>query len=317
MTNKIERTGMKNPITADELLKDGTRLQFSFIHKLATEPMAITIDGGLTAALNLMCGDPTAYVNSIRNAAGQTPPERRDSLSIADNSFQLTADMFGNPVPQASLEGSTAVVPLKGTVVKGGGNLGRFLGMAELNQFTAELDDAVRSDKVESILLNIDSPGGFTTGVAEAANAVDKAAKQKPVVAYTESMMGSAAYWIGAGATKLFATPSSVVGSIGAFLQIADVSEMLDRMGVKMIMIKSGKYKGTGTAGQPVTKDQVAFLQDRINKTGEAFRSFVSDRRTMIKREDMEGQVFNGDEAASRGFVGATVQNLQEAIEKI
>ena len=201
--------------------------------------------------------------------------------------------------------------------MKGGGNLARYLGMAELNQFTAELSAAVRSDKVDSIFLNIDSPGGFTTGVAEAANAVSKAATTKQVVSFTDSMMGSAAYWIGAGATKLFATPSSVVGSVGAFLQIADVSELMERMGVKMVMIKSGEYKGTGAPGLPVTEKQIAFLQERIDKTGASFRDFVSARRTSIKEEDMEGQVFNGDEAAAKGFVGGTVQNLQEAREKL
>ncbi|MFX8577776.1 S49 family peptidase, partial [Acinetobacter baumannii] len=68
---------------------------------------------------------------------------------------------------------------------------------------------------VRGILLDVDSPGGEVAGLAELAEFIAEAAKEKPIYAVANSLMASAAYWMSSGATRIYAAPNSAVGSIG------------------------------------------------------------------------------------------------------
>ena len=70
----------------------------------------------------------------------------------------------------------------------------------------------------------------------------------KPTMAYTDSEMASAAYWIASAADKVVASPSSTVGSVGVYMVVADYSKAAEAQGIKMVVIKSGKFKGAGIA---------------------------------------------------------------------
>ena len=113
-------------------------------------------------------------------------------------------------------EGGQAVIPIVGYLVQHRG----FLTMMGLGTSCSEVEQALRAalddTRVQRIVLAFDSPGGSVFGVQELGDTIFAARNKKPIIGTIEGQCGSAAYWIASQASKLFASPSSEVGSIGA-----------------------------------------------------------------------------------------------------
>jgi signal peptide peptidase SppA len=156
-------------------------------------------------------------------------------------------------------------------------------------------------------MLVIDSPGGMVTGVPEAAAAVRNAALSKPVLAYNDGMMDSAAYWIGSQATAIYSTESGRTGSIGAYLAFMDFSKMAESVGIKVEVIRSAPHKGMGTPGTSLTDEDRTALQTRIDTLGNDFISAV-----MNARPDVTDGHFNGlDFDAKTAQVGGLIEGVK------
>ncbi len=154
------------------------------------------------------------------------------------------------------------------------------------DQYQADYGDAVASedvvssirqadgdDSIKAIMLEIDSPGGYPVAGEEIANALK--ASKKPSVAVIRQSGTSAAYWAATGASKIFASKNSDVGSIGvtmSYLQNLDKDK-------KYIELASGKYKDTGSPDKPLTDDERQLLLRDINITAENFIASVAANR--------------------------------------
>jgi signal peptide peptidase SppA len=134
------------------------------------------------------------------------------------------------------------------------------------------VNQAAADPTIDSILLDIDSPGGYVTGTEESADAIYAARSRKPVVALVNPLAASAAYWIASQAGTIIGVPSADVGSIGVFMCHYDFSGALANAGIKPTFIFAGKHKTEGNPTEPLSADARAFLQSEVNKT---FRSFV------------------------------------------
>jgi signal peptide peptidase SppA len=281
-----------------------------FLGKLMSEPIGILEERFGDLLFSLEQSLHKEFQGVVQNNKAE------DDDRVINRPFKVGADYMGAPLPKTKLVNNVAVVPLKGSIVKGGGNLSRYLGMAELDDFAENMEAALAMDEAEGIMLHVASPGGFTTGVPEAARAVVAAGTKKPIMAYTDSMMASAAYYIAAGAHELAASSSAVVGSVGTYMVVIDASEFLKEVGISVEIIKSGKFKGTGHPAKSLSKEQRTYLQKRVDENGEDFRQFVMERRTLIDRADLEGQAYFGKEAALKGFVHFNIDTPAQAIER-
>lgn len=165
---------------------------------------------------------------------------------------------------------------------------------------------AARDEAVGAILLRIDSPGGTVAGTADLAADIAEARKSKPVYAYIEDLGASAAYWLASQADKIFAGPTAIVGSIGTYAVIYDQSARAAMAGVKVHVIKAGEFKGAGEGGTPVSTEQLARWQERVNQLNEHFiRGVAEGRRMPISRvRDLaDGDVRVGEGALSAGLI--------------
>lgn len=229
--------------------------------------------------------------------------------------YRLGGDRFGNPVPKMFIRrDGVAVVPVKGMTTKGVGNLADYMGWADYDRIQDWLQIAANHEDVRAIALFIDSPGGMTTGSIETANAVVRAAEKKPVLSFVDNLAASAAFKISAGADMVFSTPSAALGSVGTFSYIPDYSEFWREMGIEWLVFRSGQFKGAGI--DKVSEEQKAELQREVDYLGDQFRSFIRSRRTGIKDDDMQGQVYFGADAVDRGFSHALAENFEEAISR-
>jgi protease-4 len=210
-------------------------------------------------------------------------------------------------------EDGMGVVPIVGVIGKGLTPMEKMMGSCDLNDISMTLDAMKADPAVKCIALQVSSPGGTVTGVEEVANQVR--AMGKPTMAYTDSEMASAAYWIGSAADRVVAAPSSTVGSVGVYMNLVDLSKAYDMAGAKSILIKSGIYKGVGAEGTTMTAEQMSNLQAGVDAIHADFKAAVNMKRSMVKADAMEGQTFSGKQAAQNGMVTGLADNFNQAVQ--
>jgi signal peptide peptidase SppA len=127
---------------------------------------------------------------------------------------------------------------------------------------------------VSAVVIDVDSPGGMTDLLPELAADMRDARGTKPVLAVADTMMASAAYWIGAQADEVAVTPSGLAGSIGVFATHQDLSEAHASAGVKTTLVSAGKYKTEGNPFEPLGDEARAHLQELVD---DAYRQFTAD----------------------------------------
>lgn len=213
-------------------------------------------------------------------------------------------------IEQMEVVDGIARIPIGGPI---GQNLGEFekgAGAVDVDDVTAELDEAEEDETVKTILLNFDTPGGMVQGTPELGQRI--LSVEKPIYAWTRGQMSSAGYWLGCCTDGIFCTPSASVGSIGVCMSFMDLSKMADMAGIKVKVFGSGTYKGMGTPGTSLTAQQETFLQTRVNQLATMFYDHVRGQRGAIADADMQGQSFSGHEAVEKGFVDGCMNSMAE-----
>ena len=225
-----------------------------------------------------------------------------------DGIIGLTMDMaagklFALPQTEApksilSVENGVATIDIKGPLLPSVDEFDRsILGATGLNEIESAVREAAADPAVDSIVLNIDSPGGTVRGTPEAADAIFDAAQTKPVTAHTSGTMASAAYWLGSQAQAVTMTRSASVGSIGVMVPHIDQSKRAEMLGVKVELFTTGKFKAAGFPGTSLTESQRELIQERIDQVFGEFKSAVTRQGREIPASAMQGQTFYGPQA--------------------
>ncbi|WP_429067172.1 signal peptide peptidase SppA [Aeromonas veronii] len=179
------------------------------------------------------------------------------------------------------------------------------------------LADARRDDKVKAVVLRVDSPGG-SAFAAEQIRAELLALKQagKPVVVSMGNYAASGGYWISADADKIFASPTTLTGSIGVFGMFATIDKALAQFGVHTDGVGTTDYVGVGpTRALPDHIGQA--IQLSVEDTYQRFIGLVSKGRGLSPEEAekaAEGRVWTGEDAKTLGLVDE-FGNLDDAIK--
>ena len=228
---------------------------------------------------------------------------------------KLARNSDGLPEGLLTIQGDVAVLNISGPITQRVPNIWKELcGMTDLDDMTRAFKDAEASPRVAGIVLNIDSPGGSVTGVPEFGNLI--ADCTKPVVAFTDSMCDSAAYWIAAGADEIVSTESASVGCIGVYMAFLDKTRALEAQGLDVELFKTGVFKGMGYPGTSLTEEHRALLQAEVDEIHEWFTGHVSEHRNITGEDTFEGQDFSGRNAKGRGLVDE-VGDFDFAVEEL
>jgi signal peptide peptidase SppA len=240
---------------------------------------------------------------------------------LPDGCATMYEDKPDEERPTYTMFENVAIVPIIGTLGMRVGSLEKCSGMCDFLDVQLALEDAQNDPHTEAIVLAIDSPGGMVTGTPETAAAVAGYAERYPVVAHTDSLMASAAYWIAAPSAMILATESAQVGSIGVYSAFLDQSRAYEMEGFKTELFKTGEFKGMGMPGLPLTDKQREHMQAAVDAIFEDFQAVVNEHR-YVKPDAMQGQTFRGSEAITAGLIdeagdlGRAVEVAQELIEK-
>lgn len=215
-------------------------------------------------------------------------------------------------LPMAASGDGIAVVPVMGVLTRRGDAFTDMLGWASYDGLATQLDALSRDKGVGRIVLRVDSPGGTVFGVESAAQAVTDAAKRKPVIAVADGLMASAAYWVASGASQIVATPGSEVGSIGVIAVHFDESGALAQAGVVATEITMGAHKGEGSPYRPLSDDDRASLQARVEAQYQLFTARVARGRGVnvetVRTGFGEGRVLPAGAALKDGLIDAVVR---------
>lgn len=236
--------------------------------------------------------------------------------------IEASAESRTQKVRSGSDDTSVATVSLKGVLrptpslfalLFGGGGSG-LLG------FRDQMREAAADSKVSAIVVDVDSPGGMVDLIPEVAAEVRNIAAQKPVVAVANTMAGSAAYWIASQASEVVVTPSGEVGSIGVYQMHVDESQALDQEGLKVSIVKAGKYKIEANPYEPLNDEAHSAIQADVNDYYDMFTSDVAKGRGVdqqaVKDGYGEGRMLLAKRAVKAGLADR-VDTLEATVRRM
>ncbi|HZT28798.1 MAG TPA: S49 family peptidase [Gemmataceae bacterium] len=184
----------------------------------------------------------------------------------------------GDERDYAVLDG-VAVVPVQGTLLKKESFLSAWSGASSYEQIQRQVARAVDDASVRAILLDIDSPGGETTGCFELADYIYSIRGVKPVYAAANDIALSAAYAIASSASKVFVTRTGAVGSIGVYALHVDQSEFDKEIGAKYTFIFAGDKKVDGNPHEPLGESARGDIQAEVDREYAIFVETVARNR--------------------------------------
>jgi len=180
-------------------------------------------------------------------------------------------------------------------------------GASSLEIFRKDFREMMDNPFISTILMDIDSPGGYADMVPEMAREIRAARGYKNIVAVANTSMNSAAYYLGAQASRVYATDSAQVGSVGVILVHTDQSRKDEMEGVKNTFITAGKYKAE--LAQPLTDESRGHLQEHVDALYEDFvndvaigrgtdsenvRENYGQGRTMLPKDALDAGMIDG-----------------------
>ncbi|EDZ61586.1 serine protease, type IV, possibly signal peptide processing [Sulfurimonas gotlandica GD1] len=176
----------------------------------------------------------------------------------------------------------------------------------EVSEILEQIEKAGANNNVKGVLLVVDSPGGAVAPSIEIAYAIKRLRTKKPVIAYAKGTIASGSYYASIWANEIIANPGSMVGSIGVIMQGADMSELMDKIGISTQSVKAGKYKQVGTPDRKWEPYEINELNKVIQGTYDMFTQDVAKARGLdIKKRDQfaNAHIFTAQQAKDVGLV--------------
>lgn len=202
-----------------------------------------------------------------------------------------------------SVSGGVATVKVRGLLVPSMEADYSDWGITGYNHIAEYINRAEQDPSVSSIVLDVDSGGGYVAGINEPTQAIADATK--PIETFVSGSMYSAAYWLGATADKITAKTNSGVGSIGVYNVHVEQAEAYKERGVKFSMFRSGKWKGAFNDFTALSDDESAALQASVDENAQTFFNHVANSRGISAKtvQDWEGNTFNATQAKDYGLI--------------
>lgn len=220
-------------------------------------------------------------------------------------------------------------------VFRGAGFNGRGVGLIEITgvlssdssgltggttsaSLVQQLEDARTNSRIKAVLLRIDSPGGTPAAAQEVYQEVRRTIREKPVVVSVGDVCASGAYYIASASSQIFSEPDSDVGSIGVILEIPNVEELDQKIGLHWFVFTQGQYKDIGSPLRPPTPAEQAILTEQMRVAYDHFIRDVAAGRHMEEakvRDLATGLTFPGTQAKELGLIDS-IGNYRDAVTR-
>ncbi|WP_341814681.1 MULTISPECIES: S49 family peptidase [unclassified Wolbachia] len=202
-----------------------------------------------------------------------------------------------------------AVIPIHGILTKNSEAFDDILGMTSYEKIREEIEEALIDEEVETIILDIDSPGGEVNGLFDLSDFIYEARTKKRIVAIANDDAYSAAYAIASSAEKVLVTRTSGVGSIGVIASHIDQSGFDEKQGIKYTTVFAGKRKNDLNPHEPITSESVESLQEEVDRLYEMFVQLIARNRNLSteKIKSTEAGLYFGEKAIEIGLADEVI----------
>jgi protease-4 len=227
---------------------------------------------------------------------GSTAPKLSDQQRLAFALDGKHAAALKSPGPRLAL------VYAEGSIVEGEGMIGEVGGARFARELRALREDA----DVKAIVLRVNSPGGSVTASEQIRRELKLTREKKPVIVSMGSYAASGGYWISADATRIFAEPETITGSIGVFGLHLNLQKLANDYGFTFDGVKTGKFADALTISRPKTDAELALFQEVVDWIYGEFITKVAEGRKLDPakvREIAEGRVWSGAAALPLGLI--------------
>src|SRR3990167_4134762 len=268
------------------------------LEAITTTPWAI-----LPETLQMICGIFTAAASGH----GLTAEEIQARIGAAQR-------------PSARRSGAVAVLPLHGPIAQRMNMMTAVSGGTSTEMFGKQFRAVMAEPGIGSVIIEVDSPGGTISGVDELATEIFKARGSKPIIAQVNSMMASAAFWIGAACDEIVITPGGRMGSVGVIMPHLDVSKRDEKEGVKMTLITAGKFKAEANMFEPLSDEARAALQHDVDEMYGMFLASLARSRGVsaatVRNGFGEGRMVGAKQAVELGMADR-IGTMQDTLKRL
>lgn len=235
-------------------------------------------------------------------------------------SIDVVVGKSGNRASDSyEIRDGVAVIPVYGVIEKRANLFMRMSGGTSTQLLKRDLQSALNDPAVESILLDVDSPGGSVDGTKTVVDFIFENRGKKPMLAFANGMAASAAYWIASAAGEVMAEDTALIGSIGVALTHVDRSEQDAKFGIRRTQIYAGKYKRIASDEKPLSEEGQAYLQGMVDTYYEIFVDSVARNRSVatdaVLQNMADGKEFIGRQALEAGLVDS-IGNFDQALAR-
>src|SRR4030043_2301080 len=197
-----------------------------------------------------------------------------------------------------------AIVEIKGVITQSSGII-------------EELQIYLEDEGVKAIILRIDSPGGGVGPSQEIHREILKSKSKKKVITSMGSVAASGGYYIACASDLIVANPGTITGSIGVLMHFSNFEELLKKIGIKGMVLKSGEHKDIGSPFREMTAEEKRIMQEVLDNVHQQFIRAVAEGRKLDYSKVVQiadGRILTGEQAKNLGWV-AKMGNLQDTID--
>ncbi len=176
----------------------------------------------------------------------------------------------------------------------------------QIRRLTSQLS---KLDYVEAVVLEINSAGGSVAASEEIYQIIKSLNQEKPVFAYFTEMAASGGYYIALPARKIYSSIPSITGSIGVIAYKPDVSELMEKVGVKLDTFQSGDLKDFGSPARTHTPEEQEVYQSIVADSYDLFIERLMQQRNFSKTQAVklaDGRIYSGKQASANGLIDGT-----------
>jgi protease IV len=210
------------------------------------------------------------------------------------------------PSSNLSFSAKIGVIPIEGAIM-------------DSQAITEQLKKFKKDKGIKAIILRINSPGGAVGPTQEIYREVQRTLETKKVIASLGGVAASGGYYIAAATKKIVANPGTITGSIGVIMEFARFEDLLNKIGIKFEVLKSGEFKDIGSPHRELTARDKELISALIADIQKQFVDAVASGRDLSiekTREIADGRIFSGAQAKELGLVDV-LGNFQDAVELV
>jgi len=207
------------------------------------------------------------------------------------------------------VKSSEKVIPIHGILTKKSEVFDDILGMTSYDEIEEQIKQALSDSSIETILLDIDSPGGEVNGLFDLSDFIYRARGEKEIIAIANDDAYSAAYAIASSAEKVYVSRTSGVGSIGVIASHIDQSEFDEKQGIKYTTVFAGNRKNDLNPHEPITSESLESLQKEVDRLYEMLVELIARNRNLSteKIKSTEAGLYFGENAIEIGLADEVI----------